>query len=130
MRRSWLPVLCAVGFLGFWVVMAVVPAKSLPTPGCTIRKWTGVHCPGCGGTRAARHLVHGRPLKAARSNVLIYPFAMAALWGVVAMMANAYGGRRWWTPVRISARAAMWLLLVAAVFTLIRNLEWGWFLRP
>jgi hypothetical protein len=130
MIRRCIPLLLAVLFAGFWAVMAFVPADSIRTPGCQVRKWTGVNCPGCGGTRAARHLVQGRFRKAARSNVFIYPVTAAVLWGMVALIANRWAGKHWWTPERISGRVAIWLLLILAVFTLVRNLEFGWFLRP
>jgi hypothetical protein len=49
---------------------------------------------------------------------------------MVALAANRWAGKQWWTPERITGRVAVWLLLILAIFTLVRNLEFGWFLRP
>lgn len=35
---------------------------------CPFRKITGIHCPGCGGTRAMLELLHGHPLRAVHDN--------------------------------------------------------------
>lgn len=130
MMRRWIPLLLAALFLGFWLVMAFVPAGAIRTPGCQVRKWTGLHCPGCGGTRAARHVAQGRIVQAARSNVLIYPVTAALLWAVIAVGANEWADKRWWTPEKITGRMAKWFLVALVVFTLVRNLEFAWFLRP
>lgn len=45
------------------------------SPGCTFRRFTGLACPGCGGTRALRALISGEPWAALRYN----PFIIAAL---------------------------------------------------
>lgn len=35
---------------------------------CPLREVTGVHCPGCGGTRSLLELLHGHPGKAIHDN--------------------------------------------------------------
>ena len=47
--------LAAAGFLS---AAGVLPLARLAQP-CLLRQLTGFYCPGCGGTRAAIHLVHG-----------------------------------------------------------------------
>ncbi|MCR4573988.1 MAG: DUF2752 domain-containing protein [Lentisphaeria bacterium] len=51
-------------------------------PKCIFHEWTGLHCPGCGGTRAIHTLLHGHPLKAMRYNALLLPGTICAvlLW--------------------------------------------------
>lgn len=43
----------------------------LPDMPCFILKYFGVYCPGCGGTRALVHLLHGRILKSAWYHPLV-----------------------------------------------------------
>lgn len=38
--------------------------------GCTLNKWTGLYCPGCGGTRAVFALARGNLLK----SLYLHPF--------------------------------------------------------
>ncbi len=45
---------------------------------CLFHTLTGLNCPGCGGTRAAYQLLHGRLLLALRDNAL-FILALAAL---------------------------------------------------
>ncbi len=48
----------AVGALAW--LWAVDPTQSLFAPRCLFHDLTGLHCPGCGSTRAAHALLHGR----------------------------------------------------------------------
>ena len=47
-------------------------------PKCPFHQMTGMHCPGCGGTRAVHALLHGHPLKALRYNAILIPGAICA----------------------------------------------------
>ncbi len=63
------------------------PATSSFYPPCVFSKLTGWSCPGCGGLRAAHHLLHGNVLDALRFNplvVLVFPvFGAAAAWSML-----------------------------------------------
>ena len=48
------------------------------SPGCTFRRYTGISCPGCGGTRAAIALLNGDIVGAVRYT-LILPLGVLAL---------------------------------------------------
>jgi hypothetical protein len=130
MLRAWSTVILIAGLAMACMLLVMVPAESWPGPGCLVRKHAGIHCPGCGGTRAARHLVQGSWREASRSNLLIFPVAAGILWGIVAFSANRWTGTRWRTPMGITTRLMLGMLLVVSVFTLLRNLEAAWFLRP
>ncbi|MBC7782517.1 MAG: DUF2752 domain-containing protein [Burkholderiales bacterium] len=68
----------AVGYLYFHN-----PAEHHLFPTCLFHYFTGLQCPGCGGTRAAYALLHGRLGLAIWYNplaVLVAPIAL--LWGV------------------------------------------------
>jgi hypothetical protein len=65
-----------------WVYM-IDPTGSTWYPRCPLYWLTGLHCPGCGGLRAAHALAHGRIADALAFNPLLVcgiPLA-AAVWG-------------------------------------------------
>ena len=72
------------------------------SPGCRFRNWTGISCPGCGGTRAARALVHGNLMQSFQYNFLL-PFIILGLLleyvrlGLAAFTRSAdWRGRQWY----------------------------------
>jgi hypothetical protein len=97
-------------------------------PVCQFHKWTGLNCPGCGGTRAVYALLHGEWLAALRDNALVVAgLAVAAL----------RGGWFGWNRLRrrpngefFPARWLLPLLVLGVVFTVLRNLPPFAFLSP
>jgi hypothetical protein len=97
-------------------------------PVCQFHQLTGLNCPGCGGTRAVYQLLHGHVLWAIQDNALAV-LALAVL-----------AGRAVWVGVkRYQCRPVgpflpsefFWpLLVVAIVFTVLRNLPAFSFLSP
>jgi len=53
------------------VLVAVGPHVADALPGCGFHRLTGWHCPGCGSTRAVKHLVRGEIGAAVDSNPLL-----------------------------------------------------------
>src|SRR5437868_4607634 len=74
-RRWWVEysILLSVGLAGMAVLFFFDPTGSAGRffPKCYLHEWTGLHCPGCGATRALHHLAHGRILTALRFNPLV-----------------------------------------------------------
>lgn len=78
---------CLLLLSALFLLAVVVVAVSCPeqlswlvrdiSPGCTFRRITGIACPGCGGTRAARALLHGDIMGAVQHNLLL-PIGIAA----------------------------------------------------
>ena len=62
-------------------VYAMEPGNSIQRfmPRCPFHEVTGMHCPGCGGTRAIHALLHGHPLKAIRYNAILFPMGVCTL---------------------------------------------------
>ncbi len=58
------------------VILFFVQKYDINLPPCTFNMITGLYCPGCGGTRAIKALLHGQIIKSA----LYHPFV---LYGVV-----------------------------------------------
>jgi len=86
--RWQLDVVLLVGALGVLLLAAVMTPSDdaltlfgveIPMV-CTIRRLTGMSCPGCGLTRSFVYMAHGAPLAAFRMNLLGPPlFAVVAL---------------------------------------------------
>ena len=95
---SLIPLLAAVGLL-----LGAVAAAGWG-PGCPVRSWTGLKCPGCGSGRAMAALMRGDLPGAFYWNALLFPLVIA-------------GYRKPW-----SWRG--WLALGAAglAFAVVRNL--------
>jgi hypothetical protein len=111
--RIWtLALLAAIVLAGLWWFD---PQRTNAYPRCMFHELTGLHCPGCGSTRAAHALVHGRLLEALRFN----PLLVVGL----PLVALAMVGSRWkWgrlAKLAISGRA---VLVVLLVFAVVRNL--------
>lgn len=112
----------------FAYVGSVDPGRPGHYPVCPLYRFTGLYCPGCGGLRGAHALVHGDLLTALRDNapaVAGYP-VLAVLWTV--WVVRAARGR----PLRIDPPPALLRAvgLVLLVFTVVRNLPFGGWLRP
>lgn len=110
-----------------WAAMAVWALAIAGPPGsglpCAFHAVTGWHCPGCGLTRATRALLHGEVAAAFGHNavgltVVLFVSALLIRTGWVAVSENR------WAPPRWSNRAGWWLLGVALLWALLRNLPW------
>ena len=97
-------------------------------PVCEFHQLTGLNCPGCGGTRAVYQLLHGHVSRALQDNAL-----------VVLSLAGLTGRATWFGAKKFLRRPVgsflppefLWpLLVVAMVFTVLRNLPAFSFLSP
>ncbi len=64
-------VIVICGLLGLVALRLVEPTADSWFPKCTFHQVTGLHCPGCGATRAVRALVMGDIVLAIRNNPLL-----------------------------------------------------------
>jgi len=92
-------------------------------PRCPIHAATGGWCPGCGMTRAVRHLVHGEFGAALGSNALL-PLVLVASaggWWLWWSTANGRPAPRW----LLRHRTPLWVgaLVATILFTVARNLS-------
>ena len=102
------------------IVYRFPPGQYKFYPQCPVYRYIHLYCPGCGATRALAALLHGRLAEAAHYNVLLLallPFLLAyflfAYWA--ALRHNCVV----WPPV--PARAVHCLLVIVAIFTVVRN---------
>jgi hypothetical protein len=110
----------AATVLLYWVP----PGAGAPYPPCWFHALTGLHCPGCGGTRCAYALLHGDVAQAAAYNglfVLCLPLLL--LWAALA------GVRAWRSqppPTRwLHGWPAFAIVLLLLLFAVLRNLPFS-----
>lgn len=115
--------------LGGFVLYHHPPGSSWITPPCMMNKLTGLHCPGCGSTRATYALLHGDILEALKKNIVFVVALPFLVW---------WTGRAVWrwvqhrpsppnTQARLELRARVSWALVAIIilFSVLRNLPWA-----
>ena len=106
-------VLCAAAVVlaGACVLLyRVDPYRTPWLPKCLFHELTHLYCPGCGGTRALYHLLHGHILRSLRCNLLLVPLGSLAV--------AVYLRPRWGTA-RIAAYAT---LVTVLLYWILRNL--------
>jgi hypothetical protein len=111
---------CAAGLALLW---SFDPRETTGYPPCFLHYFTGLHCPGCGTTRAAYSMLHGDWGAAIRANPLLFfggiPLALA-IWRDRQLRLAGQPGWRWLTRS---------VLVVLAVYFALRNLptpDLGW----
>jgi hypothetical protein len=97
------------------VLYRVDPSHSDRYPKCTFHWLTGLHCPGCGATRAVHALLHGRLLEALQFNALL-------IVGVPCVLAFAFWRHRWGIGQFKTAVAAWTIAIVVIAFAVVRNI--------
>jgi hypothetical protein len=115
--------LCTAAAAVVVVLYAADPAVSGVYPPCMFHALTGLHCPGCGATRAAHRLLHGDVAGALRMNVL-FVLALPALGYEALRRAVARRGGRPLPapPTRWVVWGGIGLILL---FGVVRNLPFG-----
>lgn len=121
-RKAWLmwAALGAGAALALALVGAVDPRAAHFFPRCLVHVATGLHCPGCGSTRATHSLLHGRVADAWSMNplfILAVPLIALLLWSE--RFSAKPLGKRPWLP---------WMVLATVViFWVARNLPGPFF---
>lgn len=120
-------VLLAARMLSLHGGQVVLPLVAWPLPTlCTLRRWTGLECPGCGLTRSLVALAHLDAVAAWQFNpagVLLFVLALVHIPLAVGQEARRWAGRpplRWLPLYRamvvlwVSALVGQWLLRLVA----------------
>lgn len=112
-------------------VLYAVNPYSTHVPLCPFHAMTGLNCPLCGATRATYSLLHGDLVAALHANVLY----VAGIPVLLVLWARWYRDSRSPSPGQaqlLSRRAMVALLVLAAVFAVVRNLPMfsGWLSPP
>ncbi len=122
--RGTLVVFAVLGIAAGLVLLGVFPPTANSWyPKCTLYQATGLHCPGCGMTRALHSALNGRIVEAVSQNVLVFviiPYLifvmLRALWRYLWQTKPRPGWFRW--PAWFTY-AILGLLLV---FSVVRNI--------
>ncbi len=114
---------CAVfaGACAALVVLYRYEPGGLLYPGCWFHALTGLHCPGCGATRALHALLHGEFAKAADLNALFVLLAPAVLVWSLFVLYRALRYNRI-SPPAIPGRVLTSTVVAAVTFAVLRNL--------
>ncbi|NUS43269.1 MAG: DUF2752 domain-containing protein [Mycobacteriaceae bacterium] len=96
---------------------------------CPFHELTGWWCPACGGLRGMHDLTNGDLVAGLHSNVLLFPLLVA---GVIVwarwLRLRWRGDAR--APIRFTAGWTNPVLVLMAVFMVVRNTPWGHWLAP
>lgn len=104
-------------FIGAVIVVfgLLEPAGSAWFPRCALHETTGLHCPGCGGTRALQALFDGKFALAARCNPLLT--AGAVVFPPLLLWQRRLEGRGVFTP-----KVTWGIAIVVLAYFIGRNL--------
>jgi hypothetical protein len=81
-------------------------------PPCLLHATTGMHCPGCGSTRAVLALLEGEWVRAARNNVLLacaFPFLVG--WGVLRLTGRTLRPAKPWFIIALAGLVVTYWIL-------------------
>lgn len=107
--------ICVVA-MAVWVLRNFEPGVASWYPKCAFHQATGLHCPGCGATRALRALVLGDVLLAIRYNPMLI-LGLPVIFGMI-----AWQRRRERAGGLASPKMAWVLFLLLLVYMIGRNL--------
>ena len=120
-RLMVVAVLAIVLPIGAAVLYHFPPGEYDFYPRCMLQSWTGLYCPGCGGTRCIGALVRADLPQAMAYNALL---VVLLPFGAVMSFAMAY---RDWTGRRLLPRMPQWaittLVWLIILFGVLRNVD-------
>ncbi|WP_442511058.1 DUF2752 domain-containing protein [Novipirellula sp. SH528] len=108
--------LVACAATGIVLLQTIQPGNDSWFPKCQFYQTTGIHCPGCGATRAVMALLHGDMLLALRNNALLI------LGGPLLVIYIVRQNRRPNFDPRASVRIVLILVTVFVLFFVARNI--------
>jgi hypothetical protein len=132
-RGKWAATVTALLFaLGSALYLGSVDISAPPRflPRCAFHVVTGLHCPGCGNTRATHALLHGDVAGALRQNALfVIGLPFLVYWAGRSWLAWIYPDRVRALPFRWRYSYSLILIGLVVVFWIVRNLPYAPFDR-
>lgn len=121
------PILCAAGLAAATLALHVRDPHVTHSWGvCPLYALTGIYCPGCGGLRAVNDLTDGHVGQAASSNLLLLLAIPVAVVLFARWSYASWTGRELRVVPEIPQAVRVGLVVLAAVFTVARNLPGSW----
>lgn len=112
--------LLTAGALGAYVYLVDPYAASSPYPRCILKQYTGIDCPGCGGTRCVHALLHGDLRTALDHNALVVLLLPIVAYAVVRWVLRYAGVEL--PALRLPSWMAWAIPVAMVVFTVVRNI--------
>lgn len=111
--------------LALLILQRTPPERSRFAPPCVFHRMTGLHCPGCGSTRAVHALLNLRFGEAVKKNVLfLAALPFLGLWAVRGVSRWVRGEPQPQPRVMQRPWVAVVLIAVIVAFGILRNLPW------
>lgn len=90
-------------------------------PPCILLHFTGIQCPGCGGTRAMFSLLHGDVATSLAMNPLVIAGYVAVAISLVGVLLERRGGQKvskrlFWIAGSVAIGAALWSTVIRNLF--------------
>lgn len=119
-KQFFSPLLIAAGSV-FLILLALGADYYIPSLECPIKAQWNIDCPGCGGTRATKHLITGDIPSALSFNPLISSgIILVTVYCLFSLICRLFTGKYY--PIKFSLTKGIIFLVVIAVFTIVRNL--------
>jgi hypothetical protein len=119
-RIFWILLVSAGLFLSRILLIRFEDALRSWSPGCLFHRFTGLHCPGCGATRAFFAMLKGDFATAWRMN----PLFLAALALGIFLIGLEMLRKRGWAPadgLRLPTYSGWAIIACVAAFGILRN---------
>jgi hypothetical protein len=123
--RLGLMLLATAGLCGSIYVLSVVPpTEDAYYPRCQFYSFTGLHCPGCGTTRALNAALNGRIEQALAYNFLAFIVLPVVGWSLFQSLQTWYLHGRATQISSFSRLLTRLLVILVLAFGVLRNLPW------
>ena len=105
--------------LGLFVGSATLIRRFLPDYRCTLAKYVGLYCPGCGGTRSVFALLSLKPIEAFLSfpPILVILFS-CVFWEVKALLRFKTGDAKYTEGIN---RPLFWIVVAVLLWFVLHN---------
>lgn len=119
-QRPW-TLLAIAGVAGALLLRGSISWWSTAFPACLVHQLTGLHCPGCGGTRCAVRLMRGDLAGALAMNAAVVLVVVSGIGVMGQAVSSEWQGR----PAKGVPSWLAWSLAgMLVAFTILRNLPW------
>ena len=118
--RLFLRCVCiVVPLIALWVAFAAGWPETAARiyPGCPVYRYTGLYCPGCGGTHALRALAHGEIASSLSFHPLVLPAVCFILLYLAALLVWKLRGGHGFKPH--FRRVYLWITILLILYHVI-----------